>query len=133
MPKYRVILPTNLKPSPARYELTAAQLLAEHFKADVEFIARSNQKTPDFLINGLKWELKSPTGTGKYNVQHQIKAAAKQSSNVVFDARRSKMHMAKIRNEVQRHFRYTKPIKRLILIDKTKKIVGKFPLTMRQS
>ena len=123
MAKYRVILPTNLKPSPARYELTAAQLLAEHFKADVEFILRSNQKTPDFLIKGLKWELKSPTGDGKHNVQHQLKAAVKQSRNVVFDARRSKMHMAKIRKDVEYHFRHTKPIKRVVLIDKTNKLV----------
>lgn len=123
MVKYRVIIPTTLKPAPARYEITAATLLAEYFKSDVEFILRSNHKTPDFLINGVKWELKSPTGDGKYNIQHQIKAAAKQSANVVFDARRSKMHMAKIRNEVERHFVYTKPIKRLILIDKNKAIV----------
>ncbi|HSW99087.1 MAG TPA: hypothetical protein VLF71_04565 [Candidatus Saccharimonadales bacterium] len=75
------------------------------------------------IRNGVKWELKSPTGDGKYNVQHQIKAAAKQSANVIFDARRSKMHMAKIRNEVERQFGYTKPIKKLILIDKNKVIV----------
>lgn len=123
MAKYHVIIPTDLKPAPARYEITAAALLADYFKADVEFILRSNQKTPDFLINGVKWELKSPTGDGKYNVQHQIKAAAKQSANVIFDVRRSKMHMAKIRNEVERHFGYIKPIKRLILIDKNKVIV----------
>jgi len=123
MAKYRVIIPTDLKPSPAHYEITAATLLANYFKTDVEFVLRSNQKTPDFLINGVKWELKSPTGDGKYNVQHQIKAAAKQSANVVFDARRSKMHMTKIRSEVERHFGYTKPIKRLILIDKYKAIV----------
>jgi hypothetical protein len=52
MAKYRVILPTNLKPSPARYELTAAQLFVEYFKTDVKFISRSNHKTPDFIING---------------------------------------------------------------------------------
>jgi hypothetical protein len=80
-------------------------------------------RPPDFLINSVEWELKSPTGDGKYNVQHQIKAAAKQSVNIVFDSRRSKMHMAKIRHEVERHFGYTKPIKRLILIDKNKMIV----------
>ncbi len=123
MARYHVIIPTDLKPAPARYEITAATLLADYFKADVEFILRSNQKTPDFLISGVRWELKSPTGDGKYNVQHQIKAAAKQSTNMVFDARRSKMHMSKIRNEVERHFNYTKPIKRLVLIDKNKAIV----------
>src|SRR4051812_45115254 len=90
MKKYKVIIPTGIKPLPAHYELSAAALLADYFKADVEFVARSNQKTPDFLISGTLWELKSPTGDGKYNVQHQLKAAAKQSQNVIFDARRSK-------------------------------------------
>jgi hypothetical protein len=89
----------------------------------VEFVLRSNQKTPDFLIAGVKWELKSPTGTGKYNIQHQIKAAAKQSSNVVFDARRSRIHIARIRNELNHHFKHSKAVKRLILIDKNKNVV----------
>lgn len=123
MANYRVIIPVDQKPSPAQYELSAAQLLSRHFKNDVEFILRSNRKTPDFLVDGIEWELKSPTGTGKYNIQHQIKAAAKQSANVIFDARRSKMHMAKIRNEVNHHFKHTKAVRRLVLIDKNKNVV----------
>ncbi len=118
MKKYRVIIPVGLKPLPASYELSAADLLADYFKSDVEFVPRSNHKTPDFLVSGLLWELKSPTGDGKYNVQHQIKAAAKQSQNVIFDARRSKRHMTKVRQEVEHHFQHVKTVKRLILIDK---------------
>jgi hypothetical protein len=124
MTKYKVIIPVDLKPSPARYELSAAQLLAYYFKSDVEFILRSNHKTPDFLIDDVEWELKSPTGTGKYNIQHQIKAGAKQSANIIFDARRSRMHITRIRNEVNHHFQHTKAVKRLLLIDKNKNIVG---------
>jgi hypothetical protein len=123
MVKYSVIIPTGLKPSPARYEIFAASLLADYFKSDVEFVLRSNQKTPDFIINDTTWESKSPTGAGKYNVQHQLKAAAHQSSNVIFDARRSKMHIARIRHEVERHFKYSKAVKRLVLIEKSKKVV----------
>jgi len=122
MAKHRVIIPTNLKPSPASYEISAARLLADFFRTDVKFVVRANQKTPDFLIDGTSWELKSPTGTGKYNVQHQIKAAAKQSSNVIFDARRSKIHMTKLRSEVARQFKYSKTVKRLLLIDKNASI-----------
>lgn len=123
MAKYKVIIPVGLRPSPSSYELSAAELLAGYFKTDVEFVLRSNHKTPDFLIDGMEWELKSPTGDGKYNIQHQIKSAAKQSSNVVIDVRRSKMHMTKIRSEVQKQFEFTKPIKRLLLIDKTMLVV----------
>jgi hypothetical protein len=123
MSKYKVIIPIDLKPSPAQYELSAAALLAHYFKSDVEFIPRSNHKTPDFLIKGVSWELKSPTGDGKYNIQHQIKSTAKQSCNVILDVRNSKMHMTKIRGDVQRHFKFTKAIKRLVLIDKSKRVV----------
>lgn len=123
MSKYKVIIPVDLKPSSAQHELSAATLLSNYFEADVEFIPRSNHKTPDFLIKDINWELKSPTGDGKYNIQHQIKAAAKQSSNVILDVRNSKIHMTKIRSDVQRHFKFTKAVKRLILIDKSKHVV----------
>ena len=123
MAKYRVILPINLKPSPARYELTPAQLLAKHFKTDVEFIPRSNQKTPDFLINGVKWELKSPTGAGKRNIERQLQVGIKQSKNIVLDARRSKIHIARIKNVLNYQFRLAKSAKRIVLIDKSKNII----------
>jgi hypothetical protein len=123
MAKYRVIIPTNLKPSPARYELTAAQLLAEYFKTDVEFIERTNQKTPDFLIGGIKWELKSPTGTGRRNIERQLQTGVKQSKNIVFDARRSKIHISKIKNALNYQFHLTRSIKRIILIDKSDKVI----------
>ncbi len=84
MAKYRVIIPAGLKPFPARYEISAADLLTNYFKADVEFILRSNQKTPDFLIQSVKWELKSPTGTGKNNIERQLQAGLKQSKKYSF-------------------------------------------------
>lgn len=123
MTQYNLVIPVTLKHTIARYEISAAKLLAKHFKADVEFIMRTNYKTADFLINGEEWELKSPTGSGKYNVEHQIKDAVKQSCNVVFDARRSKIHMTKLRHEVQYQFERIKAAKRLILIDKTNQVV----------
>jgi len=126
MIEYRVIIPADLKPFTAQYEISAAKLLASHFKADVEFIVRTNHKTADFLIAGTKWELKSPTGSGKYNVEHQIKDAGKQSTNVVFDARRSKIHMTKLRNEVKYQFKLIRPVKRLILIDKMDQVIELF-------
>jgi hypothetical protein len=79
MAKHKVIIPVGLKPSPARYELSAAEILASYFKADVEFIDRSNYKTPDFLINNITWELKCPTGKVKHNIEHQMKAGTNQS------------------------------------------------------
>lgn len=84
MPKYKLIIPIDVKPSLAPYEITAAALLADYFKADVEFVSRSNYKTPDFVIKGVTWELKSPTGKGKNNIERQLQTGLKQSKNIVF-------------------------------------------------
>jgi hypothetical protein len=121
MTKYKVILPIELKPSPALYEITAAQLLANYFNTDVEFVPRSNYKSPDFIINSVKWELKSPMGKGRNNIERQLQTGLKQSKNIVFDARRSKIHISKIRNELNRQFKLTKSMKLLVLIEKQQK------------
>ncbi len=121
--KFNVIFPTGLKPFPLHYEITAAELLAIFFQSDVEFLPRSNQKTADVRILGKDWEFKSPTGSGKRNIQHQLQAGMKQSKNIVFDARRSKIHIAKIRRALIHQFSRTKSIKRIVLIDKMGNVV----------
>ncbi len=105
-------------------EMSAAYILLDYFKTDIEFIPRNNQKTPDFMIDGIKWELKTPVGAGKYNIQHLLHAAVQQSKNIIVDTRFSKMHFSKIANELKRHSTLTtKGIKNLIVITKSKKII----------
>lgn len=121
--KYNIIIPENIYPRPSTREISAACILAKYFKTNIKFIPRSNQRTPDFLINNLYWELKTPTGTGKYNLQHALRSAARQSENIIIDARFSKMNISKIRNELNYQFKKSLNIKRLLLIDKQKRIV----------
>ena len=125
MPKneYSVIVPREVNPKPSAREMSAAYILNDFFKSDVKFVVRSDNKTPDFLIKGLYWELKSPTGNGKYNLQHALRSAAKQSENVIIDARFSKIHINKIKNELNYQFKRSRNIKRLLLIDKQKNVV----------
>ena len=52
--------------------MTAAYILIDFFNSDIKFVVRNDNKTPDFLIKGKYWELKSPTGNGKYNLQHAL-------------------------------------------------------------
>lgn len=75
------------------------------------------------MIKGVTWELKSPTGRGRHNIEHQMKAGAKQSGNIILDARRSKLHISKIRNELNNQLKHRKSIKRLILIEKNKNVI----------
>lgn len=122
--EFSVIVPESVFPKPSAREMSAAYILLDYFKTDIKFVPRSNQKTPDFLINGLHWELKTPIGTGKYNIQHLLHSAIQQSKNIIVDARYSKMRLSRIVNELKRHSTLTtKGIKNLIVITKAKKIL----------
>lgn len=114
----RIIMQPGMKPRPEDHEIYVAGVLAVYFKADIEFIPRSNQRTPDFLIKGKVWELKSPTGTGKNNIQRQLQEAHGQSVNVILDASRSKMHPEEIKRRVEHQFKIIKSVKRLIFVPK---------------
>ncbi len=46
-------------------------------------------KTPDAIINGKEWEIKSPKKNGKYTIEHMLQSAEKQSPNVIIDLRRN--------------------------------------------
>lgn len=123
MAEYKVIIPIDVLPYPRASEVTAAKLLAIHSGSDVYFVARSNHKTPDFKVGNTYWELKSPTGNGKRTIQHALQAALHQSPNIVIDARQSKMHIVKMKHELQWQFTHTKKIKRLLLITKSSTII----------
>jgi hypothetical protein len=117
--KYQVIIPSDINPLPETHEVSAAQILSSFLKSDAEFIIRTNYKSADVKIGGIFWEIKSPTGTGKRNVERQLQLAMKQSENIVFDARRSKIHITKIRNRLTYQANLTKRLNRLLLITKT--------------
>lgn len=118
----KIIIPVGMKPGPSQYELDVSGILAKHFGANVEFVPRNTRTTPDFLINNVQWELKSPQGKGKNNIQRQLQYAAHQSANVIIYAGRSKIHGNKIKREVEYQFRVVKSVKRLLFISKSGKV-----------
>ena len=123
MKGYSIIIPAEVQPGPSPKELSAARILLGYFKKDIVFVSRKNNRTPDFLIGGLFWELKTPTGTGKYNLQHALKSASGQSDNIVIDARFSKMHINRIKSELRFQLSKANKINRLLLIDKQKAVI----------
>ena len=119
----KIIIPVGMKPRPRPHEIEIAEILAKHLKTDIEFIPTTNRNTPDFLIDGTLWELKSPQGTGKNNIQRQLQYAVRQSSNVILDANRSKMHVNKIKREVEHQFKIIRSVKRLMFVSKDKTVI----------
>ena len=118
----QIIIPTNINPRPERFEIEAASIIAEYLQADAVFIARDTAKTPDVAINGIEWEIKSPLGRGKHVIEDQVKRASRQSLNIVIDARRCKLHIAKIRAQLKYNVGLRRHLKRVILINKHEQV-----------
>lgn len=114
----RIIIPTNINPRPERFEIEAASIAAEYLGTDATFIVRETNRTPDCEIGGVEWEIKSPVGKSKHTIETQLKRASKQAANVIIDARRCKLHIARIRNQLRYHGAIKKHILRILLITK---------------
>lgn len=120
MREYRKIIPRGVVPR--GFEMSAVDILIGYFGCDIEFLMTGSSKTPDIRVGNVLWEIKSPEGKGKNNIQHQFHRGMKQSSNMIIDARRSKMDVRKIRRELKRQAQMTRGLKRLVFITKEEKI-----------
>ena len=116
-----VVLPVGSSVPPEPHEVEVAWILARHFNTVVEFlrpIEGYKVKTADLVMNGLIWEVKSPTGQGRTTVSNQFKRASKQSNHMVFDSRRMQLSEDDILNQVRREIRTRKAIKVVLFINK---------------
>ena len=88
---------------------------------DIELISPSltpRSKTPDFLMNGVAWEMKSPLGKSVKTLEHLFIKALKQSENIVFDLRRiNKKDMQKSMQLLLRLYEQTTRARRMLVID----------------
>jgi len=128
MNKYnsKVVTPTNLNNPPEDNEIQIAQIIANHYNAKVEFLRPIDdykRKTPDVVINGQLWEIKSPTGKARGSIERQLKRALKQSRNVIIDARRSLLSDSVIELELKRQCTIRRSIRKLVLITKAEIVI----------
>lgn len=123
-PKYEVIVKTDPVDSPKDHEMSAALLLAYHFKANVIFLRPERKKSPDIDVGGTKWEIKSPKGNGKKTIDNNLRTARRQSRYIVLDLRRAKLHQSKAEARI-RHYLVSGPhnIKQIKIITKHRKII----------
>ena len=66
----------------------------------------------------LDWEMKSPRSNGKYTIEHSFRSALKQSPNIIFDIRGSKMPEQKCIAEIERRFNDFKKVNRVMIVTK---------------
>lgn len=80
-------------------------------------------KTPDIVMNGVMWEIKSPTGNSKKStVEYQFKGL-KQSRNLIIDGRRTKLSDTFIKRQITLEITRHSRVGRIIFITKSDKIV----------
>ncbi len=121
--KHEVIVKTGLRDRPKDHELSAALILARHFKSDVIFLRPQTDKTPDIEVVGLRWEIKSPRGDGKKTIDNNLRAARKQSFNIVMDLRRIKMHRSKATARISFFLSTPHKFKKVLIITKDRKVI----------
>lgn len=86
---------------------------------DIELIPPSNSpgsKTPDFMMSGVAWEMKSPQGKSKTSLEHIFRKAIKQSENIIIDLSHSKLKEEIAIKEIERRFKQTSSCRKLKII-----------------
>ncbi|MDR2524381.1 MAG: hypothetical protein LBC95_02460 [Candidatus Nomurabacteria bacterium] len=122
--KYQIIIKTSVRDRPRDHEMSAAILLAGHFRSDVVFLRSGSQKTPDLQVGDEKWEIKSPLGNGKKTMENNLRAARKQSKNIVIDLSRCKMNYYKAVSRINFYLKTeAHHIKHLKIITKSRKVI----------
>ena len=95
---------------------------------DVEFMPRVNTPksySPDIMMRGLIWEMKSPNGKGKSTIEHIFRKAAHQSENIILDLRRSKgKNESKNIHQIEQRFFRSRRVKRMHIITKDGKFIS---------
>ena len=121
--KYEVIVNTDVRDRPKDYELSAALILASYFASDVIFLRPQLDKTPDIEVAGLRWEIKAPRGDGKKTIDNNLRAARKQSLNIILDLRRIKMHRSKAIARINFFLSTPHRFKRVLVITKDQRVI----------
>ena len=103
---------------PEPHEFDTAKYLAALGK-DIVFICPSEIKgahTPDIRMDGVEWEIKSPTGGSKRTIENNFRHAVVQSRYIIFDLRRIKIPMKQCIAQLDREFHARSYLKRLLVI-----------------
>ena len=116
---------SKLKNPPEKHEFLVAKIFSEQGK-NVTFIPASNISgihQPDFLIDGIRWELKSPKGSSKRTLQNNIHKAQSQSKNIIIDLHRIKLDEQKCISQISFEFDKRRSISEILIVTKKNKII----------
>ena len=111
---------STLNTPPDKNEFESAKYFANKGK-DIKFIRPSsipNQHRPDILMDGLEWEMKAPTGSGRRNIEYNFRKAVAQSKNIIFDLRHIKIPEQQCISQLEKEFTKRPYLNKLYIIKK---------------
>ena len=86
---------------------------------------RKGAHTPDIHMQGLDWEMKRPKGQSAHTIKRAFKTASRQSVNIIFDLRSSKMPDEVNLPKLEKEFADLRRVRRIIIITKEGTIIDK--------
>ena len=115
-------------------ERNAAKLLVDEFGGEIVLLPRTSGggiykdiKSADYLLNGVRIDLKSQKGHGKNTIYEIVKASKKQANTFAIDVSKTPLNLEEIMQQLEEGvFRsdWTKDVETIILLDiKKKKIL----------
>ena len=108
--------------------ITANGVVLQQQDFDVSLIPPQRRKgahTPDIHMLGHNWEMKRPKGRSAHTIKRAFKTASKQSSNIIFDLRSSKVSDEANLPKLEKEFADIRSVKRLLIITKSGKVIDK--------
>ncbi|MCK4028942.1 hypothetical protein [Streptococcus iners] len=116
-----VVLDNSLK------EKETAQWLSELLGRHVEIVPRVNYPknipTPDYLVDGVKFDLKKISGSGKNVFDNASKKAKEQAENIVFDITNTPLSEAEIFGLLDKVYKSGRRGLNTALIKKSDKVI----------
>lgn len=113
----------NVKIKATKKERKVAETIGEIYGGEVKIIPvvlnPKGIKTPDYIINNEKFDLKEPTGGADTTIYDLLKHKNKQANNFIIDIHRSQLKQEDSIKQVERLFysKHRKWIKTIILMD----------------
>jgi len=114
--------------NPSRREIEVAKMLGEVFGGKISIIPKVNEpeniKTPDYIIDGERFDLKEIYGNSKNTLYDALGKQRRQADNFIFDITKTEMDQTEAIRQLQniyssKHRRWV----RILLIIENNKIV----------
>lgn len=113
----------------SKHEKEIAELIARETGRDVKMVPRvaypQGVQTPDYLIDEVRFDLKTPEGKGKNTIYGLVKSKKKQSNNFIICADKTELSIDEIKRQVADiyHSKHTTFVDTIILV-KDNKIIS---------